>query len=188
MKKLFLTLVIALVGVGAFAQVKGDKTVGVNLSYGTEISNLGIGVKAQYNFTDVIRGEASFDYFLEKNDAKFWNINVNAHYLFPLADKIKVYPLVGLTYAHVSTEYDSDAEYALYLETCKEYGMTPESKEDYFEGEYGEGASDSKIGVNLGAGISYDINEKWAVNFEAKYQLISDFNQALFGVGVAYKF
>lgn len=81
MKKFFLMLCVALLSVGAFAQVKGDKSVGLNLSYGTEISNLGIGVKGQYNFTDAIRGEASFDYFLKKDGLKMWDININAHYL-----------------------------------------------------------------------------------------------------------
>ncbi len=188
MKKLFLTMCVALVSVVASAQ-QGEKAVGVNLSYGTEISNLGIGIKGQYGLTDAIRLEAGFDYFLKKDDATFWNINLNAHYLFPLAEKIKVYPLAGLTYAHVSTSYDADADYEKYVQYCKEWGQPIESKEEYFaDGEYGDGGSDSKIGVNLGAGIQYDLNSKWAVNFEVKYQLISDFNQAVVGLGVAYKF
>ena len=86
MKKLFLTLCVAFIGVSAFAQ-KGETAVGINLMYGTEISNLGIGAKAQYNFTDAIRGEASFNYFLEKDAMKMWDININAHYLFPVANK-----------------------------------------------------------------------------------------------------
>ena len=79
MKKLFLTLAVALICVCAQAQVKGDVGVGLNLSYGTEISNIGIGVKGQYNFTDAIRGEVSFDYFLKKDGNKMWDVNVNAH-------------------------------------------------------------------------------------------------------------
>ncbi len=167
MKKLFLTMCIALVSVVAFAQ-KGEKAVGVNLSYGTEISNLGIGVKGQYGLTDAIRLEAGFDYFLEKDGAKLWDINVNAHYLFPIAEKIKVYPLAGLTYANCSV-----GEVIVYDELGRESTTS---------------SSDGKFGVNLGAGAQYDVNEKWAVNFEAKYQLISDFNQAVFGLGVSYKF
>lgn len=48
--------------------------------------------------------------------------------------------------------------------------------------------SESKFGVNLGAGLQYDLTDKLSLNFEAKYQLISDFDQMMFGVGVAYKF
>ena len=42
--------------------------------------------------------------------------------------------------------------------------------------------------MNIGAGIQYDINQTWGLNFEFKYQIIKDFNQAVFNVGVVYKF
>lgn len=197
MKKLFLALCVALVSVSASAQ-KGQTAVGANVSYGTEISNIGFGVKGQYGITDAIRVEAGFDYFLKKDDCKFWNINLNAHYLFPLSDKLKVYPLVGLTYAHASASTGSIGEFNWggktgwegYVAMCNDLGQTP-SKEEYEE-DYGaldgSSSSDSKFGVNLGAGLQYDLSDKWAVNVEAKYQLISDFNQAVFSVGLAYKF
>ena len=197
MKKLILTLVVALVSACSFAQVKGDKAVGVNLSYGTEISNLGIGVKGQYNFTDNIRGEASFDYFLEKDGLKMWDINVNAHYLFPITDKIKVYPLVGLTYANFSVgsidygwdeDWSSRSKKGQLRKSNYWYGYDDDDDDDDDDESESGSSSESKFGVNLGGGISYDITDKWAVNFEVKYQLISDFNQAVFGVGVAYKF
>ena len=99
MKKLFLMLCVALVSVGAFAQ-KGEQRVGLNLNYGTEISNVGLGAKYQYGITDAIRIEGSLDYFFKKDGASMWDINVNAHYLFPFAEKFAVYPLVGLTYTN----------------------------------------------------------------------------------------
>ena len=166
MKKLFLTFAVALMCVCAQAQVKGDVAAGLNLSYGTEISNIGIGVKGQYNFTDAIRGEVSFDYFLKKDGMKMWDINVNAHYLFPVADKFKVYPLVGLTYANCSIS-----------DEMKELGV-----------EENGSSSDGRFGVNLGAGASYDITAKIAINFEIKYQIISNYNQAVFGIGAAYQY
>lgn len=83
----------------ASAQAK-TAAVGLNLNYGTEIESLGLGVKGSYCFTDHIRGEASFNYFFPKNHFTMWEINANAHYLFNIGDKFKVYPLVGLTYVH----------------------------------------------------------------------------------------
>ncbi len=168
MKKLFLTLAVALISFCAQAKVKGDVAAGLNLSYGTEISNIGIGVKGQYNFTDAIRGEVSFDYFLKKDGMKMWDINVNAHYLFPVADKFKVYPLVGLTYANCTSSISDE---------MKELGV-----------EENGSSSDGRFGVNLGAGASYDITAKIAINFEIKYQIISNYNQAVFGIGAAYRF
>ena len=175
MKKLLMTLCVAMISVVAFAQ-KGDKAVGVNLSYGTEISNLGFGVKGQYVLTNEIRLEAGFDYFLKKDGMSMWDVNVNAHYLFPITDKIKVYPLAGLTYTNWKVSMGVDD--------------INEDLKNSLGDDYNEVKSDSegKFGVNLGGGIQYDINSRWAVNFELKYQLISKFNQAVFGIGIAYKF
>ena len=178
MKRIFLALIVMLASISSFAQVKGDKAVGVNLSYGTEISSIGIGVKGQYNITDVIRGEASFGYFLEKDGMKMWDINVNAHYLFPVAEKIKVYPLVGFTYSNWRGGWSIDDEET--REWMKELGAEDD--------ELGETSNMGRFGVNLGGGASYDLTDKLSLNFELKYQLISDFNQAVFSIGAAYKF
>lgn len=99
MKKLLLTLACAMTSLFASAQAK-TAAVGLNLNYGTEIESLGLGVKGSYCFTDHIRGEASFNYFFPKDHFTMWEINANAHYLFNIGDKFKVYPLVGLTYVH----------------------------------------------------------------------------------------
>lgn len=45
-----------------FAQ-QGKQAIGGNLSYGTEIESVGIGLKYQYNITDQIRIEPSMNYF-----------------------------------------------------------------------------------------------------------------------------
>lgn len=70
MKKLFMVAIILMVGVGAAMAQKDVKAIGLNLNYGSEISNLGIGAKFQYGLTDAIRAEASFNYFLEKDGLK----------------------------------------------------------------------------------------------------------------------
>lgn len=178
MKKLFVLMSFIALGMSsAFAQ-KGEKAVGVNLGYGTEISNLGIGAKFQYGITDAIRAEASFDYFLKKDFVSMWDVNLNAHYLFPVADKFKVYPLVGLTYTNWKLDgFDIS------------YGFdNAELDEEYGDDFSADSSNTGKFGVNLGAGAEYSINSNLSINFEVKYQLISDFNQAVFGLGVAYKF
>lgn len=178
MKKIFLALALALMGISASAQ-QGEKAAGINLSYGTEHKALGIGIKGQYGITDAIRAEASFDYFLKKDGLSMWDVNLNVHYLFSLTDKLKVYPLAGLTFTNWkfdnAFEIEIDPEYAQYLD------------EDDIS--YGSASgSESKFGVNLGAGLQYDLTDKLSLNVEAKYQLISDFDQMMLGVGVAYKF
>ena len=186
MKKILLTLCVALVSTCSFAQ-KGEQKIGLNLSYGTEISNIGLGAKYQYGITDAIRLEGSFDYFFKKDNLSMWDINVNAHYLFPISEKFKVYPLVGLTYTNWKCKLDWESS----NEDYSGAGLFSGENDHNFWADDSEGSSSSstgKFGVNLGGGIQYDINTKWTANFEVKYQLISDYNQAVFGIGIAYKF
>lgn len=184
MRKVFLTLLVALISICSYAQVKGDKYVGVNLSYATEISNIGLGVKGQYNFTDAIRGEAAFDYFLKKDGLKMWDINANVHYLIPVADKIKFYPLAGVSFTNWSNGFSIEDEES--HPNTRGWNYDENNSEE--DEDYEASSSLHKFGVNLGAGVSYELTEKLVLNFEIKYQLISDYNQAVFGVGVAYKF
>lgn len=156
MKKCILFALCAIISMGVYAQA-GKKAIGLYASYGTEIKNIGIGAKGQYNFTDAFRGEASFDYFLKKDHISMWDVNLNVHYLFPVGDSFRVYPLAGLSY----TRWKIDIV---------------------------ESASTGKFGANLGGGIELDLSSHLVLNAEAKYQLISDFDQAVFSVGFAYKF
>ena len=162
MKKLLLLVCAAVMSLSASAQA-GDKALGAQLVFGSETNSLGFGVKGQYYFTDHIRGEGSFDYFLKNKGISMWDINANVHYLFDVADKFKVYPLAGLGYTNWSYKY--------------EYAGAP-----VVEG------SDGRLAVNLGGGVEYEFTKNLNVNAEAKYQIISNYNQLVLGVGVAYKF
>ena len=136
----------------AFAQ-KGIQAAGVHLSYGTEIESFGIGVKYQYNITDNIRLEPSMNYSFENNGVDQFDINANAHYLFPMASNVRIYPLAGLTF------------------TRRDLGDAV-----------------TRLGVNAGGGAEMDITDKLMLNFELKYQFVSDLDQAMFNVGIAYMF
>ena len=162
MKKLLLLVCAAVMSLSASAQA-GDKALGAQLVFGSETNSLGFGVKGQYYFTDHIRGEGSFDYFFKRKGLSMWDVNANVHYLFDVADKFKVYPLAGLGYTNGSYKY--------------EYAGAP-----VVEG------SDGRLAVNLGGGVEYELTKNLNVNAEAKYQIISNYNQLVLGVGVAYKF
>lgn len=161
MKKLFVTMLVVLVSMSAMAQDK-KYGVGLNLLYGTEIKNLGFGVKGQYYATEAVRLEANAAYFLKNSNyggddysMKMWDVNVVGHYLIPVAEKMKVYPLAGVgitnwVHSAISTK--------------------------------------TKFTINLGGGFQFDVAEDFAVNAEAKYQIIDQFNQAVFAIGAVYKF
>lgn len=171
MKRMILLALALFIGMGIQAQsVKGDLAAGANVSYGTKdgFSNFGIGAKLQYNLTDAIRIEPSATYFLKKDYINMWDVNLNAHYLFPVADQFTVYPLAGVGLVGIKAEYDG-FEY------------------DGYEIE-GASASETKIGFNLGIGGQYWMTENFALNLEAKYQIVSDFDRPVFSLGGVYKF
>lgn len=176
MKKLIIALCVAVMGIGSLAAQKGQSAAGLNFGYGSEIESFSIGAKYQYGFTDAIRAEAAFNYFLEKNGVSMWGIDVTAHYLFNVAENIKVYPLAGVTYANAKVEWEG-------VSVDTGYGTI---------GVEGGSASEGAFGINVGAGVEYSISENIAINLEAKYQkLFGDldaFDQVAASVGVAYKF
>lgn len=154
----------------------------LNLNYGTEIESLGLGVKGSLCFTDHIRGEASFNYFFPKDHFTMWEINANAHYLFNIGDKFKVYPLVGLTYVHGhwSNKYSVGGG--------GDWGWGAPMRKANGEITVNESYNTGKFGVNLGGGAQYDLTDHLMLNFEVKYSLVSDLDQCVISLGAAYKF
>jgi len=98
MKKLILFMIIMCCMAGNAMAQKGIKSVGIHLNYGTEIESFGIGAKLQQNITDEIRLEPSMNYFFANKGVDMLDVNFNAHYLFPMASNIRLYPLAGLTF------------------------------------------------------------------------------------------
>ena len=178
---------VALVGLCASAQEKGDMAVGVNLGAapclesGASLTNFGIGAKFQYNLTTPIRVEADLDYWFKAKGMDMFDISANVHYLFGIGSKLKVYPLVGIGYAHLGASFsfdvpDYDADWSGYISR---------SSSDDLEG---GSASASKFLFNIGAGAEYPVSEKLSIGAEIKYQYIKDFSRLPISVGVTYKF
>ena len=89
-----------LMSIGAFAQ--GKMAIGANLGYagyGDGYSPMGLGAKFQYEFVENIRGELAYNYWFPKDKAGIMDFDLNFHYLFPVAEDIKIYPLAGVNLA-----------------------------------------------------------------------------------------
>ena len=153
MKKLIVLMSMVFCLVGSAMAQKGIQSVGVHLGYGTEIESFALGMKYQRNITDNVRLEPSINYFFENKGVDMFDINFNAHYLFPMASNVRLYPLAGLTFER-----------------------------------WDIGKVKNKFGVNIGGGAEFDIANDWMMNFEIKYKIVSDFDQAVFSLGVAYMF
>jgi outer membrane protein X len=168
LKKVFLLGFATLMAVASvFAQEKGDKAAGAGLSIGTgdSYTNIGIGAKFQYNVTNPIRLEGAFTYFLEKDLISMWDFSVYGHYLFPIADKITVYPLAGLGFLGTSVNLP-----------------------DFGYGIGGGSASHSDFAFTLGGGVDYAVTEQFSIYADLKYKMADYWDRALISAGVTYKF
>ena len=181
MKKVLMTICLALAE-------KGDMSVGVNLGVapciesGASLTNFGIGAKFRYHVTSPIRIEADLDYWLKAKECDVLDFSVNAHYLFKVTDKINVYPVVGLGFAHIggSISYDDSFDDDDY----PDYGR---SSNNPWEDMDDSSSSLNRMLINVGVGADYSLTDKVSVGAEIKFQYIKDFNRLPFKVGVIYK-
>lgn len=139
MKKLFVIACMMIASVSAFAQA-GKCTLGVHGAYMLDDpNNFGIGAQAGYELIDNLRGVAEFNYYLKKDNVSYWNVEVNAEYLFKFG-ALAVYPLAGVDLTGWSVDFN------------------------------GNSTSDSKLGLNLGAGVEYWLSSSLALKAEFNYK------------------
>lgn len=185
MKKLFVLLSFIAFGVGSAWGQQGEKTVSVNLGYGTGSlhKSFKVGAEFRYNLTDAIRLAPGFDYFLKSDGLGLWSASVNGHYLFSIksVDGLKVYPLVGLTMLG-TTGLGGNVDLG-----DEDYSDIPRF-EDYTDGAKESGGNSTNFGANLGVGVQYPILSNLDLGFEIKYQFVKDYDQVVFGINAAYRF
>lgn len=162
MKKILTLVCMMMLGLGfAQAQVhQGEAAVGANLVYGTEIESMGLGARFQYGILDQLRAEVGFNGFFQHKHTSWWDVNLNAHYLVGLwNEQLYFYPLAGLNYTMRKVKVD---------------GISDE---------------ENHVGLNLGAGLEYELNEHFGANFEFRHTIVrKNCDQAIFGIGLNYKF
>jgi opacity protein-like surface antigen len=92
-------------------------------------------------------------------------INANVHYNIAMEGMLKPYVGAGLGYNSLSTTATIT---------------------DPFFGTFSATASDSRIGINLLAGINYKLNDMLTLVVEPRYVLASDFNHFIVKAGITY--
>lgn len=163
MKKLFLLSVIGILTWNCV--LAQEKRIGGLLGYGTEIENLGIGITAEFPIGDSkFVAAPNFMFYFPKEQyavkTSIWEINANANYHFFTNETVSTYGVAGLNYTHVKVKADF--------------------------GNFGEiSASDGKVGLNLGAGVNFDIAKSFLPFAELKYT-ISDFDQLVLAAGLKF--
>jgi opacity protein-like surface antigen len=167
MKKIFMIACMMLASTAMFAE-KGATTVGVHGAYIIDSpNNIGVGANVGYEIIDNLRGVAELDYFLKKDDVSYWDVNVGAQYLFKLGDSFAIYPTAGIDLLGFKASYPE----VTYM------GQT-----------VGGGShSDSKIGMNVGAGVEYQLSSSLAIKAEYNYKTQWD-GSSFLKVGVVIPF
>ena len=196
MKKVFISLCMLLTGVCASAQQKGDMAVGLNLGAapclesGASLTNFGIGAKFQYNVTNPIRLEADVDYWVKSKWVDMLDVTANVHYLFKVGQKLNIYPLAGIGYAHIGGVF-SAGDFDDLKDTMQGIGdyLGDNSLYDDFEASLNDvSGGANKFLFNAGVGVEYPLTAKFSIGAEVKYQYMRYFSRMPITVGVTYKF
>lgn len=196
MKKVFISLCMVLVGLCASAQQKGDMAVGLNLGVapclesGASLTNFGIGAKFQYNVTNPIRLEADVDYWVKSKGVDVFDITANVHYLFKIGQKLNIYPLAGIGYAHIGGGF-SAGDFDDLKDTMQGVGGYLGDYDGYDEWEDSldkTSGGANKFLFNVGVGVEYPLTAKFSIGAEVKYQYMRYFSRMPITVGVTYKF
>ena len=126
--------------------------VGLNFNCGTSnpVWAFGLGANLQFYATDDFRVEASYNGYFRRNFWASWDVNINLHYLIEVAEQLEIYPILGATFSHGQFKVDAkDSQDAT-----------------AYSHKYG------KLGLNLGGGIQYSINEHLFVKGEAYWKYV----------------
>ena len=163
------------IGSASFASAQMDILAGLGLSFGSEASTVGIQVRGDVDFNETWGGSFHFISYISPSfggdvsgidgiKAKYWEVNFDAHYFVISEENMKVYPLAGLNISTAGFKSDLNIP---------------------FGGSFG--ATESKVGLNLGGGIRYAIAAPIWLFGEVKY-VISDFDQLVISAGGLYNF
>ncbi len=172
MKKLLIIFFISFLSVyGVSAQdQEGKFSLAGNLSYGTKIESLGLGLRAQYGFTENIRGALEYKYYLDRRNVSAWGTTADVHYVFGVSDAVSLYPIGGLTFSRWTLDL----------------GRTNIPGVDL--GELEAKTSENRLGLNLGFGGQIALGDNTFLQIEAKEALIKDYTQFVISVGFMYQF
>jgi opacity protein-like surface antigen len=163
----FLTITIAISFVTLFSEtVSAQITAGGGLSISTETETLGLTINGSYPIQEIENFRVTGDivwYFPKQittfYDQRWFEVNLNANYTFYEKDEVNAYSISGLNFTRVALKYTGP------------------------NGNAFSNTSDLKVGLNLGVGGEYRINDQIKAFAEFRF-VLSNFDQAAFSAGV----
>ena len=165
-KLLLPLLFLALFTFKANAQEVGDIRVGGGLVYGTAIEELGINIRGDYQFAELIKGGADFTFFFAPENFSFNTLNLNGFYMFDV-EGFNPYALAGLNFSFYSANFQSTTIGGITIG--------------------GGSVTDTAVGLNLGGGADFPLSENLAGFGEVKY-VISNYDGLAITAGIKFLF
>lgn len=176
MKKLLLAAVIALATAGAAFAQQGKMAAGINLGVvpslesNLKVTNFQLGAKFQYGITDDFRAEADLEYGFKSKGISVFDVTANVHYLINVADRFKIYPLVGLGWGSITQDFggisfdDFLKDNGLQSQWNQLPGYVKDDIRKEFEDSMDAAGSESvsRFVFNVGVGGEYDITDNLA--------------------------
>ena len=163
MKKYIFVAILALTSIFGARAESGDVALAPQFVFATKHAMAGLGLQAQFDVLDNVRVAPEFIFFFKKDNITAYNGNLNVHYLIPKSSTVTVYPLAGFSYTRFKVDFINDK------------GEADDERHD-------------RIGLNIGAGALYKIQDQIQLFAEERFQLVKDFNQSVTALGVRFIF
>lgn len=145
MKKMMFAAALLLMGATAMKaqNALNANGFGINVGYSGFVENAGIGVHGRLHLSGGFRVEPTFDYYFKKDNFSSWDVWANFHYVFPVAGKIGIYPLVGIGVAGLKLSAG------------------------------GESTTNTGLSMNFGGGMEFPVSSDFSLGLELKGQYIN---------------
>lgn len=159
MKKLFLLAAMALSCVLNMNADAGDMAAGMQFSYASKNSMIGLGFNYQIEVVRNLRVQPEFIYYFENKDISDYNVNLNLQYLIPTSSSVRIYPMAGFSYVNFTVRHKA----------------LPDTHSD-------------KFGANIGLGFEYMINRNFRFYTEQRFHILKKWNESVTALGLRYAF
>ncbi len=168
MKKVILSVILSVLFIiPANSQNQaGLFSMSANLSYGSEVESLGVGLRAQYFVMDKLRGVLEYKYFIDRHNLSEWEVNADAHWVFGVSDAVFLYPIGGLKFARWTLDYGRSNLDGMELPKI----------------------SNNRLGLNLGIGGQIALSYNTFLQIELREELMKDYSQFVPVVGFMLQF
>ena len=113
--------------------------------------------------------------------------SIGVKYQYNITNNIRLEPSANYFFEKRGVDmFDFNANAHYLIPTENNIRLYPLAGLTFTRWDFGKVAN--RLGLNIGGGAEYDVSDNLFVNFELKYQIIKDLDQAVFNVGLTYIF